>query len=342
MAVENELTTEERAEFAEHGVTFNDPAATDQAPAGDLAPAAEAAPVVEAPAAAPAPAAVVIETARDPATGQFVTPPVAEVATPPIDPATGLPSVPVAGAPPPGFVPHAALHAERQRSADLARQMQVAQTRMNALITSRQTAPDPLPDPEVDPVAFLEALGDRVVSLQQQRQEETVQRQMDTSIETDENTFTAYTPDYPDASNHYVQSRAAELLINHTMDAAREIMTNEVRQIAQAAWQRGIPAAQMIYELAQTRGYKAGGAPATTRPLAAPAAPAAVALTPAAIVAAANAGQAHQRSLSGPGGGASKELDANALLAMSDEEFADYMKLDTKGANERFALVAGR
>lgn len=338
MAVENDLTAEERAEFGEHGVTF-----TDDAPAiGDVD--AAAAPIVgevlEPAVVTPEPAVVtpepaVLTLARDPATGQFVTP----AAEPGIDPVTGRPSAPVAGAPPPGFVPHAALHAERQRYAELARGMQTAQSRMNAMLASQRTDPEPLPDPEQQPIEFLEALGQRVVEIQQARQEETQHRQIDNSIEQDEATFQSYTPDYPMASNHYVQSRAAELLLTHSREATQQIMTNEVRQIANAAWQKGIPAAQMIYDIAKSRGYVPGAPTPTPTPTPAPA-PAA--LTPAAVVAAAAAGKQQARSLSGPGGGAAKELDASALLAMTDDEFADYMKLGSKGANARFEAIAGR
>lgn len=332
MPIENDLSTEERAELAEHGVTFQDNPPAPVAEAPPPAPVADTPPVAEVPpTASPEPVPATLELKRDPTTGQFVAPPPTGTEIPTTGVTEGTGALP--GAPPAGFVPHAALHAERARSAELARSMQTMQTRVNALLTQGRD-PDPLPNPETEPVAFLEALGDRVIEIQQTRQQETQTRNIDNAIEQDEATFAEYQTDYPAASNHFVQSRAAELLLTHTREATQRIMTDEVRQMANVAWQRGIPVAQLIYDSAKSRGYTVAAAPA--------AAPAPVALTPEAIVAAAQKGQKESRTMSGPGGQGAKELDATALLAMSDSEFEDYLKLGNKGANDRFAAIAGR
>jgi len=58
-------------------------------------------------------------------------------------------------------------------------------------------------------------------------------------------------------------------------------------------------------------------------------------------VRAVRAGQQASRSLSGGSGSqaSTEELNAQALLAMTDDEFEQYLKLGTKGANERFAQI---
>lgn len=263
----------------------------------------------------------------------------------------------VAGAPPPGYVPHAAMHAERTRAQDLARQNSLLMARTNAILAAR-TAPqvDPnAPTLETDPVAYIQTLEQRLEAFEQERQQDAQHRELDMALESDEQNFIAYTPDYPQASEYYVASRARELLQFHTPQDAQRIMTEEVRAIAKQSWERGMPAAQGIYQLAGARGYRPGqpspfAAPAPTvapapAPVAAAPAPTAPVAAPsaAAVVDSVIAGQQASRSLStAPGGGGAAELNAEALLKMNDEEFEAYLKLGTRGANDRFAAVAGR
>jgi hypothetical protein len=251
------------------------------------------------------------------------------------------------------MVPHAALHQERLRANEAIRNFNLLQARTNALLAQR--APEPtapvMPAIEDDPAAYFQALEERVAKFENAGAEEARTRQIDTALEADEKSFLAYTPDYDAASEHYVQSRGRELLQFHTPEQAQQIMRNEVRQIASQAWERGIPAGQVIYNLAMSRGYVKGAPSPFADPAQAPApqngGPAAARtppapLTPAAQVAAVRNGQGASRSLGAAEGGATGEtLSADALLAMSDEEFEKYLKLGTKQAESNFRQFAG-
>lgn len=258
----------------------------------------------------------------------------------------------------PTMVPLAALHEARQRSAQAQRQAQLAMTRLNAIL-SQQQQQNPnqvqMPDITQDPAGFLLALDQRLTQFEQQRQQESQYREVDSGLEQDELLFSQQVPDYDQASDYYVNSRARELLQFHTPEQAQQILTQEARAIAQQSWQRGQSAAQVVYGLAQARGYQPGQQSAQQfhdvqqfqqqqqpgqqqqippqlgqqqqRPANAQAQVAAVA-----------AAQAASRSLSGGTGSAAPEVvNAEALLAMSDEEFEAHLKLGEKGANARFA-----
>lgn len=356
MPAEHDFTDEELQEFAQHGViiTQGAPAATANE---DPAPAA-------APAAAPAEGAADPAPAegqpRDPATGQFA--PKQEGQAPaPADPNAADPNAAPQGtqpgAPPPGFVPHQALHQERQQRQQIAQQMATLQARTNAILAARQQPELQLPDLNEDPVGYVRGLEERLRQFEESQAIETQNRQIESAIEVEENTFRSYTPDYDQASAYYVQSRAQELLAFYPPQQAQQIMMAEARQMATEAWQRGIPAPQMVYTMAQARGYRpgapAGSSTAPLQPQGGAPQPQATAPSPgtvpavpngapaaAAVVAAAQQGQAATRTLSGGSGAASTtNLNAEALLSMSDEEFEQYLKLGTKGANARFAAI---
>jgi hypothetical protein len=201
-----------------------------------------------------------------------------------------------------------------------------------------QQGQEPLPDINTDPAGYILALERRLSAFEGERAQEAEHRNVDAALEQDEAIFAAQVPDYPEASDYFVRSRAQELLQFYPPDQAKQIMTEEARAIANQAWQRGISAGQVIYQLAQARGYSPGlvAQPANTPP---PRPNGGV--QPQAAVRAIQQGQAASRSLSGGGGGqaSTEELNAQALLAMSDDEFEQYLKLGTKGANERFAQI---
>lgn len=336
MPVLNDLTEEERAAFAEDGVTF-----TDDAPAA----AEEPAPVVVEPAPAPAiiTAKLTVPVARDVATGKFVAPPAAlapaAASLSAVDPVTGQPT-----RPPEGYVPHAALHAERQQKAEIARNYQVLQTRMNAMLAQQHPQPTQaaMPNIEDDPLGYFARMEQRIAAFEQQRIQEVQTRQIDNALDQDELTFASQVPDYPNASQHWVQSRAQELLAFNPPDVAKDMLSKEVRVIAQEAWKRGMPASQMIYQLAQARGYTPGqAAPAAAPAPIAPVVPVARPLTPQATIEAVRQGQAVSRSLSSGGAAGAVDLNAEAILNMSDEEFEAHMKLGSKHANRLFAEIGG-
>lgn len=349
MAVEHEFNEEELREFAQHGVIISQPAAAAQeeqaTPASPAPPEEQLS--VEGGAQQP----------RDPATGQFAPKPgesapeaASSADASPADASPADASAPPA--PPPGFVPHQALHQERALRQHMAQQLATLQARTNALLAARQPQAPELPDLEQDPVGYVRALGENFARTEEERQIEAFNQRVDTAINEDEAAFRAYNPDYDEASSHYVQSRAQELLAFYPREQAQQIMLQEARQLAQEAWRRGVPAAQMVYTMAQARGYRAGSAQTPSQTTPATPAPAPVATpqsgqqqsagsapSPSAVVAAARQGQQATRSLSGGAGGGVAELNAEALLSMSDEEFEQVLKLGQKGANARFAAI---
>lgn len=343
MPAPNDLTPEEEQAFIEHGVQ---PSGPGMEPTGEPnQPAPEAAPAVE------APAVTTIPVARDPA-GRFAPLPNAAQPDPNAPPVQATPPIvdqaaqPQPGAPPPGFVPHQALHEARQQLLQQRQIAQLAQTRMNALLASQQAAQqaaEPMPDLATDPIGYMQAMESRIERFEQERQQEQQSRQIDSAIEQDEASFSLSFPDYNNAAQHYVQSRAQELLHFYPPEQAQTIMMNEARQMAREAWQRGVPAAQMVYQMAQARGYQPGMAPlAPQQPFQPAAQPGFTAPTAVQQVQQVQRGQAATRTLSGGSGSAAPAtLNAEAVLAMSDEEFAEYCKLGSKGANAAFAALAG-
>ncbi len=253
------------------------------------------------------------------------------------------------------FVPLEALHEARQREAEARRQAQTLMTRMNAILAQRQQQQgddglEQMPSLEEDPVGYIRAMENRLAAFERTRQEENQYREIDSAINQDEQMFTASVPDYDQASDHYVQSRAQELLAFHTPAEAQRILTAEARRIATEAWQRGMSAAQVVYQLAQARGYSPQNTAAD--PLRNPIPPRPQLQQPQPQqqqngqqptarqrVAATRQGQEVSRSLSGGAAAGAAQLNAEALLNMSDEEFEAQLALGSKGANNRFAQI---
>lgn len=333
----NDLTPEEEAEFTAQGVTSLPP----RDEIGRFTSAAE-----------PAPAEPVVEVVVEaPAVPAVPTPPAPAAPVTPEAPAA-TPEAPAseAAAPPPGFVPHAALHQERIRAQQAIQQSATVLARANAILNRVRGEPaTPMPDMQADPVAYLTALEERVGQAEQVRQQETQTNQIDTLLTQDENTFALLQPDYEQASEHYLRSRVTELeAIGATREEIQLALTQEARAIAQQSWQRGVPAAKTIYTLAQARGYQTPQPtadpvpqPAVPTPQPAPT-PAPVSVAPSATIAAIQAGQAAGRSLSGAaGGGAAAIPNAEALASMTDEEFEAALGIGQRGANSRFQSILG-
>lgn len=251
-------------------------------------------------------------------------------------------------------VPIAALHEARRIQAEAQQRAQLATVRMNALLQAQRDREAqqqrPMPDLREDPEAYIQTLEQRLSEFDAARNEEIQTRELDTAIAEDERLFAAATPDYEQATNYYVQSRGRELLLTYSPDQAQKIMGDEVRQIARTAWSRGQSTGQMLYSLAQARGYayapqqpaarpQGGPAPLPQGGQPAPTQQRTAAPTPQAIVEAQRRGAPNSRSLSAAGGASPEELNAQALLAMSDEEFEAAIGVGTKGADTNFQKV---
>jgi hypothetical protein len=109
-----------------------------------------------------------------------------------------------------------------------------------------------------DPAGVYSALETRLATFEQQWNQTTEERQLDQALTQDEQLFEATQPDYSQASDYFVQSRARELLQFHPPQEAQQIMLSEAREIAKQSWQRGQSPAQTVYNLAVARGYAPG------------------------------------------------------------------------------------
>jgi hypothetical protein len=247
----------------------------------------------------------------------------------------------------PKMVPLEALHAERARVREMAQRMQTLTARTNMLLTQRgdqgQQQDQQMPSLADDPAGYIQALEARLERFEQGWQQDQQTRQLDSSLENDESIFALQKPDYHKASDYYVNSRARELLQFYPPEQAQEMLLKEAREIAKQSWARGLSAAETIYNLSLARGYNPNtpnregnqgqqGQQGQGQQRGGPSAQD--------IVNGVRNGQQASRSLSGgAGGGRTAELNADALLNMSDEEFEAHLALGTKGANARFAAI---
>jgi hypothetical protein len=239
----------------------------------------------------------------------------------------------------PTMVPHAALHQARLRAEQAARRAQLAETRLNAILANQQNRGEQreeMPDINTDPAGYLIALERRVAQFEEERVETQRTQQIDSSILEDEASFSMTTPDYQEASDYYVQSRAKELLSFYPPEQAQKLMLKEARQIAQESWKRGRSMANTVYDLAQARGYNPNSSSSRREPGFGEESRSKATEV---VESVARAKQA-SRSLSGGAGGGSNaaDLNAQALLSMSEEEFANWLG-EGDAATKRFATI---
>lgn len=240
------------------------------------------------------------------------------------------------------FVPHAALHKERERRKSvetdyhaMREQMARAQERLAVLneVISASEAPaqapksNEPPDPEQDIFAYVKWQNEQLTELRQAKQQETEQakaRQMTQQVENlyrqDAMRFAQQTPDFSDAYQYVAQSYASELkALGYSDPQIHQRMIQEEGQLVVEALQRQLSPAQVIYERAKARGY--------TKKEAAPAA-AAPQQNGQQKLESIQKAQKTQTSLSGAGGSAGEGLTVEALANMSEDEFANvYQKL---------------
>jgi hypothetical protein len=238
------------------------------------------------------------------------------------------------------FVPHAALHKERERRKaveseylTVREKMARAEERLAVLNevlqqpAQPQTAQVPeqeeMPDPEKDIFAYVKWQAKEIERLKQattQQVERTQQQeglqQLQRAYVQDAQTFATQKPDFKDAYSHLANSRARELAaLGYNEQQIRSQLTQEETQIvAQAFQQRKSPAA-VLYEQALARGYTPKQAQQIAQ-----------APNPAQKLETVAKGQQTQRSLSGAGGSAGEGLTVEALANMSEEEFAATAK----------------
>lgn len=260
-------------------------------------------------------------------------------APPPADtPDPGAAARPIAEA---KTVPLAALHEERERRKELQRQIEDVNRRADErfnLIAQKLAASAPpadpakreIPDPEKDAVGAIRVTAEEVKVLSDFKRQVETQAAQSQAIQAVlahasrlETEFEKENPDFQAASAHLRDSRAQELsALGVDQYRVRQILGLEKLQLAQAALQQGRNPAEVIYALAKMRGYapaRAGGK-AT-----------AGAEGEAAKLARIARGQEAGASLGAASGAAPGKTGIEALLAMSDAEFAtalDKMSAD--------------
>jgi hypothetical protein len=223
----------------------------------------------------------------------------------------------------------------------------------------------PMPDPEKDIFAFAAWQAKAIEQLKQQVQTVTTditgsreQASLMRNYQSDIQTFKGQNPDFDNAYQFMLASRASELAVQRfgvdlTEEGAqltaeqfqwiKAVIENEEQQLATIAIQNKQSPARQLYLMAKTRGYRApaggaapaAGAPAAGSPAAlpnsgepAPAPAPKSALSQA--VAAAKQGVATNQSLSSGGGAPDGELTREQVFAMSEEDFDRFMNTASK------------
>lgn len=176
-----------------------------------------------------------------------------------------------------GTVNHGALHEERMRRKNV--EAELAETRRQAADTLRalreeaialraryepaQQAPDPASDPlgamyqgQQTLAQKLDAIERRMSQGDEQAQAAQVVTSVVTAAQSSEAEFRAKTPDYDRAVATLQQQRMRELatLGVHPQEAQRRIVAEAV-QVSDYALRRGESPAEVMYRLAQARGY---------------------------------------------------------------------------------------
>lgn len=186
------------------------------------------------------------------------------------------------------FVPHQALHAEREEHkktkselAEIARKQAILEDRWNTLLKLKeepQQQEETPPDPEQDIFAAFKWQQKQLQATQEQlrqrheqeqqlqhrsSQEQMIQSEWSRSV----SEFSAQTPDFADAAKFLADSRMKQyetLAILQpelsTVQGRNQRINEEVAQLVLAAKQSGISPAEVVYNLAKQSGYT-GAAP---------------------------------------------------------------------------------
>lgn len=245
------------------------------------------------------------------------------------------------------FVPHKAFHAVREKYKST--RDELAQTKekfarvderlslLNEVLSGQKPAEqqaqqEEMPDPEKDIFAYVKWQAKQIDTLKSQltegtskqeaREQETVFR--NTYI-ADATAFNSKTPDFKDAYLHLVQGRDKELAFMGMTDAneRRAFIAKEEKAIVEQALARKVSPSEMLYQLAQTRGYSKKAAAAD----------------PVSKIENIRKSQAASLSLTGTGGSSGEGLTAAALADMSEAEFEQVMSKLSK--SERARLLGG-
>jgi len=156
-------------------------------------------------------------------------------------------------------VPLKALQEERAKRVEYERKLQDYERRM-AELEQRSRAPEPEaapdPDPETDPIGALKAAKEQLRRMSEETQRQQYEAQLNTVAYNAAVQFAQTAPDYRDAYQYALKSRAQELaILGADQNAIPEIIKREEMSLIDTAVRTGRNPAQAIYEFAKARGY---------------------------------------------------------------------------------------
>lgn len=156
-------------------------------------------------------------------------------------------------------VPYAALKAERERIREMEREMHEMRKQFEQ---AKQPAKEPEPelDETQDPMAVIKSLKDKVARIEQEKQAESQQTTLRTAYQQAATAFAADKPDFKDAYSYMLQSRVKELkAYGYADQQIGAIVANEEMQLADQAFRARKNPGEIIYAMAESRGYRATG-----------------------------------------------------------------------------------
>lgn len=222
--------------------------------------------------------------------------------------------------PPEGFVPHQAMHAEREKRKAVEARLEALEKAMEKPAEAAPEYVDPLEDPEgFRKWAEYNRNGTQERLDQQDRQfkQQQEHQQRVQELARSEAEFSAKTPDYPDALKHLEATRLAELQgMGYGQQEALAQMQKDAQGILQAAKSMNMNPAELAYFHAQRAGYKK--VEVTPDP------------TEAEKMAALSKAQENTEGLNSSGAPQSGQLTVKALSEMSEEELAAIPDADFK------------
>lgn len=156
-------------------------------------------------------------------------------------------------------VPLKALQEERAKRAEYERKLADYERRM-AELEQRTKAPEPPaeaePDPETDPIGALKHAREQLRRMQEETQRQQYEAQLNTIAYNAAVQFQQQAPDYQDAYKYAIASRAQELKVLGTDEAAiPQIIKREEMSLVDTAVRQGRNPAEAIYQFAKARGY---------------------------------------------------------------------------------------
>lgn len=182
------------------------------------------------------------------------------------------------------FVPHQALHAEREEHKktkaqleELSRQQAVLNDRWQTIMALKEAPKEEQapPDPEKDIFGYAKWQAEKVAALEKTLTDDKAQREQQEAIsrqeaeiwsewETSAQSYAAQTPDFGDAVKFLSEARTAQLKgfgaldPRFTSDAGiNQQINNELRAIIIQAKQAGVSPAQAVHDIAKSYGFKA-------------------------------------------------------------------------------------